>query len=150
MGRGQWRRAARDWSVAQRGRARAARSASAGALGTATGASVASIASVASVSSDFSDSVSSGSSATAWITPDPTPDPGRASRGLARGYALGLCPEREDLHMVPYGQCPHPRGKQVGWQDRRPQAGRRRHSQADFLVPVPVWASLSSPMPQSC
>lgn len=46
LGRGQRRRAAQDWVVAQRGRAHAARSTAAGARGTATAASVASVASV--------------------------------------------------------------------------------------------------------
>ena len=76
-GRGQPRLAARDWSAAQRGRARAARSASPGARGAATAASVASVA---------SGSVASGSTAAGIARPHPPqPRPGRPPAGRPAG-----------------------------------------------------------------
>lgn len=78
-GRGQPRRAARDWSAELRGRARAARSASPGARGAATAASVASVA---------SGSVASGSTAAGIACPHPPAPPRPPSRGPARGHAL--------------------------------------------------------------
>lgn len=61
--------------------------------------------------------------------------------GISRcAITLALLSSSGNMTLFPCflvdGQCPHPRGKQVGWQDRRPQAGRRRHSQVLSSTPA--------------
>ena len=75
-GRGQRRRAARDWSAAQRGRAHASRSASPEAPGAGSAASVASVA---------SGLVASGSGTTEIFSPHPQPRPSRPPVGRPAG-----------------------------------------------------------------